>query len=207
MGVEAVVGPFRICTVHCEEASPRDHHNDQGKDATDGAASEDQREQRGPEQIELLLHGKRPSVSEFILFPPNERSAPVHQIDGRHGYSFKGSGFWTRAHADLENHDEEKHGEGRPQSQDPSNVEIPVVDLACRGQLVGQQRCYQITAKDEENVHTCPRAGERRLPSVVKEDKDDRYGSEAIESGFIFQIFRSGNENDTSGACGDTPSS
>jgi hypothetical protein len=42
---------------------------------------------------------------------------------------------------------------------------------------------------------------------VVKEDKDDRYGSEAIESGFIFQIIRSGNENDTSGACGDAPSS
>ena len=31
-------------------------------------------------------------------------------------------------------------------------------------------------------------------PSVIKEDKDDRYGSEAIESGFIFQIIRSGNE-------------
>jgi hypothetical protein len=29
---------------------------------------------------------------------------------------------------------------------------------------------------------------------VIKEDKDDRYGSEAIESGFIFQIIRSGNE-------------
>src|SRR4029453_8269511 len=31
----------------------------------------------------------------------------------------------------------------------------------------------------------------------VKEDKDDRYGSEAIESWFIFQISRSGNEKRT----------
>jgi hypothetical protein len=30
----------------------------------------------------------------------------------------------------------------------------------------------------------------------LKEDKDDRYGSEAIESGFIFQIIRSGNEKE-----------
>jgi hypothetical protein len=42
---------------------------------------------------------------------------------------------------------------------------------------------------------------------VVKEDKDDRYGSEAIECGFIFQIIRSANETRTSGACSDTPSS
>jgi hypothetical protein len=51
-----------------------------------------------------------------------------------------------------------------------------------------------IPAEDEENAHTRPCAGERRLPGVIKEDKDDRYGSEAIESGFIFQIIRSGNE-------------
>jgi hypothetical protein len=42
---------------------------------------------------------------------------------------------------------------------------------------------------------------------VIQEDKDNRYGSEAIESGFIFQIIRSANEKDASGACSDTPSS
>ena len=89
MGIEAVVGSFRIRTVQREEASPRDHHNNQAGDTRDSTPSEYESQQRGPEQIKLLLHGKRPSVTEFILFPPDERSAPVHQIDDGHGYSFK----------------------------------------------------------------------------------------------------------------------
>jgi hypothetical protein len=41
----------------------------------------------------------------------------------------------------------------------------------------------------------------------LKEDKDDRYGSETIGSGFIFQLFALETKERTSGACSDAPSS
>jgi hypothetical protein len=44
-------------------------------------------------------------------------------------------------------------------------------------------------------------------PSVIKEDKDDRYGSKAIESGSYFNLFALENEKETSGAYSDIPSS
>ncbi len=149
-----------------------------------GRAQHQHRQQRGPEQVELLLDGEGPEVQQRALVVPGgevvgplRHEPPVGEGQGRRDDVVLHVGAAQRygQPGPGDGHRGEHHGGGGKQPPGPPGEEVTELDPAGGDRLPDQQAGDQVAGDDEEDVHadeSAGRPGEAGMEGEYREDGD-----------------------------------
>ena len=151
---------------------------------------EEKQQEKGPEQIELLLHRQGPEVIErsrtgesVEVGHAGRNRGPVRDIEQGSQCLARPGGQGTAVDDEGRDEDDEQHqDDGRQQAPGPSQPEV--LEVKVSGAVPGRQQDGrdQVAAQGEEDPDPEQAARHPRSTEVVHDDRDHRNGTDTVES-------------------------
>ena len=150
-------------------------------------AAQQQRQERWPNQVEVLFDRQRPHVQQGVG-AVKKSDAVVRQVQRRHHHVLVHIVQIRPNERRKQPVRSQKQEQRRHQAQKAALVKAPVIQPARSMQFLEQQRCDQKAAENKKQVYTEERAIKHGHVCMGQKDQNNRHCAQAIQRRVVFQL-------------------